>query len=280
VTAAISPNCPFHATKRCLLLPPELSPLSAAISSSTPLTTALTTVLAHGTVDTRRTSSTNETSRPLPRYCQPSALTLEVPEAVDALERAGRELARRADTDSNHCFGYFPSLEGAGIYGDLPACRAFAATLPEISLGGMSFGFNFLRLSQIQQKGNFGFHLDSDAATAVSGDLATLEHRLIRRALLNLSNEHARTVHHLDLDIASVAIETDGSYAHISKLSHIRDFIVATAIPPRDDSLVHGIDFYANRVFHSGVDDEAGHFVAGYGYEIDLSPRPGCELTG
>ena len=68
-----------------------------------------------------------------------------------------------------------PALEGVhGIDCDLPACRAFAMSLPVIDHGGVEYRFNFLRLSSKQQSADPAYHLDSDAATALSGDVTTL----------------------------------------------------------------------------------------------------------
>ena len=43
------------------------------------------------------------------------------------------------------------------------------------------------------------------------------------------------------------------------------------AFPPRHGASVHGLAFVSNRVLHSGVDDESGHFIAAYGMETDES---------
>jgi hypothetical protein len=205
------------------------------------------------------------------------AFTVSAPAALEALERAGRELRKRAAADAHGCFGYFPALRHAdGIHSDLPACRAFAATLPEMTLGGMSFSFNFIRASLVQQSSDPAYHLDSDAATAVTGDLSTLDDRLVRRALLNLSPDHPRTLHYLDVDSSSVELVTEGSYVRVARPEELGDFAVRAVIPPRRDTVLHGIDFYSNKVFHSGTDDEWGHFVAGYGYEVDLRPAASC----
>lgn len=201
--------------------------------------------------------------------------TLELDEpSVEAVDRAGRELRAGAATDSNGCMGYFPGLRDVdGIRGDLPACRALAATLPTITMGGMTFEFNFARVSLIRQAGDPAFHLDSDAATAVTGDLSTLDARLVRRALLNLNAEHARTLHYLDVDPATVELRAEGAYVRIAEPDSVRHMARQLVIPPRDGNVIHGVDFYANKVMHSGVDDEFGHFVAGYGYEVNLSPQ-------
>jgi hypothetical protein len=38
-------------------------------------------------------------------------------------------------------------------------------------------------------------------------------------------------------------------------------------IPPHVQTAVHGLAFASNRVLHSGVDREPGHFIAAYGFE-------------
>ncbi len=42
---------------------------------------------------------------------------------------------------------------------------------PTISHAGMTYRFNFLRLSLVCQSADPAFHLDSDAATALTGDV-------------------------------------------------------------------------------------------------------------
>jgi hypothetical protein len=211
----------------------------------------------------------------LPKYCQPELFAVVLPHAVEAIERAHEELTLRAKEDANGCFGYFPALEGAeGISNDLPACIAFEATLPKIAYGGMVSLFNFLRLSNRQQYTEPVYHLDTNAATALSGDIATLNSRLVRRMLLNLSPNYSRTLSYLDIDPLSVELESTGSYVKLKNPEEYQDRNVTTVIPPREGSKVHAVGFYSNKVLHSGRDDEFGHFVAGYGYEVDLNSGP------
>lgn len=98
------------------------------------------------------------------------------------VEAAGTELAGRAVTDADRCCGYFPALAGRpGIVDDLAACRTFALARPEIETGGAVMGFNFLRLSLRRQAAVPAYHLDTDAATAVSGNPANRRDRLVWR---------------------------------------------------------------------------------------------------
>lgn len=81
----------------------------------------------------------------------------------------------------------------SGIHAELPACRALAEALPAISPAGLTYGFNFLRLSLVCQSADPAFHLDSDAATALPGDAGTLNEREVLRLLLNLSSQEERS---------------------------------------------------------------------------------------
>lgn len=184
----------------------------------------------------------------------------------------------RALTDPNRCCGYFPELAGAAaIISDLPACRAFAARLPQVRHGRDRYQFNFLRLSLVQQSADASYHLDSDAAIALTGDVATINGREIRRRLLNLSAHGERRLHYLDLDPDSVELAVDGSYVRVADPEAVRGHGVIATIPRRRGSTVHGLVFTSNRVLHSGVDDEHGHFVAAYGIETGVSESPPAE---
>lgn len=210
----------------------------------------------------------------LPAALRPAPVTVELPQARHA-DEAERELASHARTDAFGCWGYFPSLAGRpGIRTDLRACHQFASALPQINAAGTIFRFNFLRLSLRCQSTQPTFHLDTDAATALTGDPATLRRRLVGRLLLNLSTTTVRSLHYLDLDASSAALICEGSYVRVA------DHMVAdaeharlAAIPPRSGTFVHGISFLANQVLHSGVDGPHGHFVAAYGYDV---PDPVC----
>lgn len=184
------------------------------------------------------------------------------------VEAAGTELAGRAVTDADRCCGYFPALAGRpGIVDDLAACRTFALARPEIETGGAVMGFNFLRLSLRRQAAVPAYHLDTDAATAVSGNPANLRDRLVWRVLLNLSVSHERALSYLDLDPSTTWLALESSYISLADKEAGRDRQRCITIPPRRGDTVHGVSFVANRVLHSGVDDEPGHFVAAYGLE-------------
>jgi hypothetical protein len=184
------------------------------------------------------------------------------------------ELSERAVVDHDRCCGYFPALAGArGIFADLPACREFAARLPEIRCPAGVYRFNFLRLSLVQQSTDPAYHLDSDADTAITGDVAMLRERRILRLLLNLSTRTARNLHYLAVNPWSVELVAQGSYLCAAKPAALGRYAHAMAVPPRRGSLVHGVAFTSNLVLHSGVDDLHGHFVAAYGTEADPSTR-------
>jgi len=164
-----------------------------------------------------------------------------------------------------------------GIRTDLPACRAFANALPAISHAGVLYGFNFLRLSVVSQRSDPAFHLDSDAATALTGDVNSLSEREVLRLLLNLSDQEERILHYLDVDPRSTNLVAVGSYVRAKNLERLRSRARDAAIPPRSGTTVYGLTFASNRVLHSGVDGEHGHFIAAYGMETTV--RAGPRLT-
>jgi hypothetical protein len=205
----------------------------------------------------------------LPAALRPAPVTVKLPTTkyVDAVER---ELARHAQTDVHRCWGYFPSLAGRpGIHTDLPASREFARTLATITAAGTNYEFNFVRLSLDGQSQQPAYHLDSDAATALTGDPATLDQRQVGRILLNLSSAEERSLYYLDLDVSTIALAREGSYVRAADLAVGARHAVCTAIPARSGATIYGISFMANRVLHSGVDGSCGHFVAAYGYDCD-----------
>jgi hypothetical protein len=203
----------------------------------------------------------------LPAALRPAPVTVCLP-TTGQVDAAERELRRHARADDQRCWGYFPSLTGQpGIHTNLPACGDFAAALPEVTAAGATYQFNFLRLSLRCQSPEPAYHLDSDAATALTGDPATLGRRLVGRILLNLSTTEERTLHYLDLDISAAALTRQGSYVRAADQTEAARFAVRATIPPRSGRITHGIAFVANQVLHSGVDGPRGHFVAAYGYD-------------
>jgi hypothetical protein len=217
-------------------------------------------------------SRLNRGHKRLPAALWPSLFTASLP-AMGQVDAAERELRRHAQADEHRCWGYFPSLTGRpGIQLELPACRDFAAAVPEVIAAGVSYRFNFIRLSLTCQSQQPAYHLDSDAATALTGDPATLGQRLVGRVLLNLSTTEERSLHYLDLDPSAAALIHEGAYVRAADQAQAARYAVRAAIPPRSGSTVHGITFVANRVLHSGVDGPHGHFVAAYGYDCNTRP--------
>ena len=203
---------------------------------------------------------------------QPGAVELRIPLVSQAIAAVESELRTRATTDPDRCCGYFPALaDDREIISDLPACQAFAEHLPNIWHGGHRYEFNFLRLSLVQQSADASYHLASDAATALTGDVTTINRRQIRRLLLNLSARSDRSLHYLNLDPGSLELAVDGSYVRVADPEAVREHGLIATIPRRRGSTVHGLIFASNLVLHSGVDDEHGHFIAAYGIEIDAS---------
>jgi hypothetical protein len=203
----------------------------------------------------------------LPAALRPRNVTAELP-SVRQVDAAERELRLHAERDRQQCWGYFPVLAGQpGIGSDLPACRDFAIVMPYVMTDGECHQFNFIRLSLTCQSQQAAYHLDSDAATALTGDLATLRRREVGRVLLNLSSTQARALHYLDLDVSTAILSSQGSYVRSADESQEARHAASATIPPRSGRTVHGIVFVANRVLHSGVDGPLGHFVAAYGYD-------------
>ena len=199
---------------------------------------------------------------------RPERVQFDLESVRELMSVAEDELRIDAISDRNRCCGYFPALAGmSGIRIALPACRAFAQALPVISHGGLSYAFNFLRLSLVGQSADPAFHLDSDAASAVTGDVASLGAREVRRLLLNLSTQEERVLYYLDVDPRNVTLVTNGSYVCAKDPEELRARARAAVIPRRDGGTVHGLAFESNRVLHSGVDGERGHFIAAYGFE-------------
>ena len=195
-------------------------------------------------------------------------VALNLPGLAPVLAAVETELGARAALDQDKCCGYFPALDGVpGIDSDLPACRAFEACWPSIRHCGAEYRFNFIRLSLIQQSLDPAFHLDTDAATALSGDVTTLGERRVARLLLNLNSESERTLHFLDVEPCSVELLSNGSYVRVADPRPLLEHACTTVIPRRSGSRVAGLLFPANLVLHSGVDDTEGHFVAAYGID-------------
>lgn len=176
-----------------------------------------------------------------------------------------------AQCDANRCCGYFPALAGQqGIESDLPCSRQFGSALPKVEMEGMHLSFNFLRISLLQQQGDFPFHLDSDVATALTGDISTLNQRAVWRLLLNLNASHPRQFAYLDLQADASELRFGQGYVHYALAEIPSGALQTIRLLPRSGSIIHGVLFCANRVLHTGQDDENGHFVAAYGCEMPI----------
>jgi hypothetical protein len=188
-------------------------------------------------------------------------------------DAATAELAERAAADSDECYGYFPAMQREGIDHDLPACQALVEAHPVQEMDELELGFNFLRMSlrrqePLVQQGDDIFHLDSDAATALTGRLDTLgtaEAEQVWRLLLNMHPSHPRTLAYVDVNPTTVPIVPRDNYAYCPPESIPTEAVRTLAIPPRVGGVVLGLLFCSSQVLHSGRDDERGHFVAGYG---------------
>lgn len=214
--------------------------------------------------------------RPLEERLRPEAVELQLPLVVEHIASLEQELRACAGADEDGCCGYFPALSGvAGINHDLPACQLFAKKAPQLTHGDVGYRFNFLRLSLVRQSSDPAFHLDSDAGTALTGDVKTIGRRWIERLLLNFSSESERTLFYLDVDPRSVDLVIEGSYIRVANPERLGDCVRSAAIPPRQGPAVAGLKFVSNLVLHSGIDNTTGHFVAAYGVEEGVSPSTG-----
>jgi hypothetical protein len=206
--------------------------------------------------------------RALARDLHPLGFAMSIPGLAEMADAAERELRTYARMDRDRCCGYFPSLGGvAGMVTDLPACIAFARWLPRISYARATYPFSFLRLSLVQQSVDPAFHLDSDAATALTGEVTDLADRRVLRLLINLSTRGERALHYLDVAPESVPLEVEGSYVRAAHPERLRRSARVATIARRSGSSARGLAFTANLVLHSGVDGARGHFVAAYGTE-------------
>lgn len=149
--------------------------------------------------------------------------------------------------------------------------------MPSIQHCGAEYRFNFIRLSLTQQSVDPAFHLDTDAATALTGDVRTLTQRRVGRLLLNFSSHSQRVLHYLDVDPHCVGLISDGSYVRVASPLGLMERALSVVIPARSGSCVAGLAFIANVVLHSGVDDTGGHFVAAYGIDtMETADSSGC----
>ncbi len=206
--------------------------------------------------------------KPLDRAFQPWLITFDLACSEADLRAAEIELRGKCEHDDNQCYGYFPAMRGRGsVDTNLPRCEAFAASMPGLVVRDKKLQFNFIRMSLVQQRGDAPFHLDSDAATALTGDTTTVAERLVWRLLLNVSDQHARTLAYVDVDPVTTKLTSEGGYIHCEDKAVTSRLSKSIAIPPRQGLRTSGVLFCASRVLHTGQDDEHGHFVMGYGCE-------------
>jgi hypothetical protein len=199
----------------------------------------------------------------------PSLVRLTVsPKFNQQADRVAVELAARARTDANRCMGYFPSLSGQPhIKTNLPESRRWTASFPSLTVFGLTLRFNFLRLSLVSQDPRAQYHLDTDAATALTGSLASMQRRFVWRLLINLSRREGRRIGFLDVDPSALALEAGDGYVYCPTVPDgaRREL----ALPPRSSGQAWGALLCTNRILHSGRDGEAGHFIAAYGMEAN-----------
>jgi hypothetical protein len=201
---------------------------------------------------------------PLSSELQPQIVRIELDGAL--LDLADAELRAKTSTDSDQCYGYFPYMPS--IDQDLPQCSEFAVAHPRITIDSLPLGFNFLRMSLKEQQASARFHLDSDAATALTGNLDTIDQRRVWRLLLNLHPLYTRTLAYIDADPSNLVIARRDNYVYCAPEAIPEEAIKSLDLIPRLDNQVQGVLFCSSQVLHTGQDDEHGHFVGAYGCEV------------
>lgn len=208
--------------------------------------------------------------KPLSHGDKPRAVQLELDDiTLRRIQSCERELAAKAHSDKNKCYGYFPGFQASCP--DLPASSELAEELSQVSVAGVDLDFNFVRFSAIHQQSLYPFHIDSDTATALTGSFNRVRTSTMWRALLNLSSIFDRTIEYLDIDVptidkAGLLHEQDGYIAYTGDMVQKQTI----AIPKLASFTISGVLFKANRVLHGGRDNAGGHFVAAYGREVAL----------
>lgn len=107
--------------------------------------------------------------------------------------------------------------------------------------------------------------------------MGSLNEREVLRLLLNLSRQEERALHYLDVDPGTINLVAEGSYVRAKDPWRLQRRARVAVIPPRMGTTVHGLAFASNRVLHSGLDGEYGHFIAGYG--LETADRGRTQLT-
>lgn len=74
-------------------------------------------------------------------------------------------------------------------------------------------------------------------------------------------------LHYLDGDPRTTELVAEGSCVRAKDPDRLRTRARVAVFPPRLGTTVHGLIFASNRVLHSGLDGERGHFIADYGVE-------------
>ena len=200
---------------------------------------------------------------------QPRLVSLVLPGLSSVLLAAKQELIDKTKADANKCMGYFPGLKKSplakAVDFDFPSCREFAEAFPSVQLGNETFMFNFVRMSLVRQAGDFPFHLDTDAASAMGGTEQTIATKEVWRILLNMSDTGSRKLEYIDQPSEDFEIEFHKGYLHTPDKEAL-NFVRSVDLLPRRGDTVSAVVLCASKVLHTGRDDDKGHFVAGYGF--------------
>jgi hypothetical protein len=127
------------------------------------------------------------------------------------------------------------------------------------------------------ERGSHRITRQSRIRRSTPGDLADgndlrVREREVLRLILNLSSQEERFLHYLDVDPGRTELVAEGSYVRAKDPERHHTCIRVAVIPPRTCATVRGLAFTSNRVLHSGLDGEHGHFIAAYGMET-AEPR-------
>jgi len=193
---------------------------------------------------------------------------------VDQIEAAEQELASRAKSTEDHCWGYF------GEQDDLPACRELSSAQPSITTGYMSwrqkFHFSWLRFSFDREGGEPTYHLDANGAEGLreksengSVNDSLLPSTQVWRLLLNLHGTAPRKL--AFLNVRAEALELHEAFGNIglAKDEYIDPLDEELMIiPPREGTIVWGAHICVSRVFHAGMETPEGHFLGSWSREV------------
>lgn len=194
---------------------------------------------------------------------RPKAVRLRVPCTDSLIGDVSRELSLYAQSDPNRCWGYYPQA-GLETEPSLPRSEYFSRVVPRITVDGMRLDFNFVRLSMARQPNNGSYHLDADTATGLAEHPSPADRR-VWRLLVNLSATAVRAFSYLDVNPRDLELSHDRGYSGCPPEAITDARVQTLSLDTRRSIIASGVLFCASEVLHTGIDTDAGHFVAAYG---------------